>query len=158
LLRAAALLALGVLAGGLGVTAWRGSGESAGDRLARDLLASHLRALAAASPVDVVSSDRHTVKPWFAGKVAVAPPVVDLADQGFPLAGARIDYVGDARVAVLVYRHGQHLIDVYLVDAPGTTRNDRGYHLEPLRLGGQPAVAVTDLDEQELARFVQALP
>src|SRR5678815_577698 len=114
-LAAACVLAFG--AGGVSVHLWN-SGQSPAavqTQVARDLFASHWRALAAATPVDVVSSDRHTVKPWFAGKVAESPLVRDFAEQGFALVGGRLDYVGDERVAVLVYRHGQHLIDVFVV-------------------------------------------
>ncbi len=106
----------------------------------RDVFASHWRALAATSPVDVISTDRHTVKPWFAGKVAQAPLVQDFAEQGFALVGGRLDYVGSERVPVLVYRHGQHLIDVFVlgpaVPAPGSARR-QGYSLDTLTLGGQ---------------------
>jgi anti-sigma factor RsiW len=127
-----------------------------------DLFASHWRALAAASPVDVVSSDRHTVKPWFAGKVAQAPPVPDFAEQGFPLVGGRIDYVGTQRVPVLVYRHGQHLIDVFVLPQkagtnPVAASTRLGYTLEPVMLGSQAAAMVSDMDTQELASFGQLL-
>jgi mycothiol system anti-sigma-R factor len=131
-------------------------------QLSRDLFASHWRALAAASPFDVASSDRHTVKPWFAGRVAQSPLVRDFADQGFALAGGRIDYVGDERVAVLVYRHGRHWIDVFVLPAAdagalGTIAQRQGYTLETITLGGQPAAIVTDMDAQELANFAGLL-
>ncbi len=163
-LRFAASVALAFAAGGTVVSLWHsphGSGSSR-DQVASDLFASHWRALAATSPVDVVSSDRHTVKPWFAGKIADAPVVQDFAEQGFPLVGGRIDYVGSARVPVLVYRHGKHLIDVFVlasndaadIDA-ATVRN--GYRIEPTRLGEQPAAIVTDMDVGELAKFDRLL-
>jgi anti-sigma factor RsiW len=157
---AACVLAFGV--GGVVVRWWSQSGGgNPRTLLAHDLFASHWRALAAASPVDVVSSDRHTVKPWFAGKVAQAPVVADFAEQGFALLGGRIDYVGAQRVPVLAYRHGQHLIDVYILppDAaplPAQAR-ERGYSVEPATLGGQPAAVVSDLDRVELAKFEQLL-
>lgn len=153
------LLALGLGAGlGLG---WSNlpSGSGGGAMLEHDLIASHLRALAAASPIDVVSSDRHTVKPWFAGKVASAPPVVDFAEQGFALAGGRIDYLGGQRVAVLVYRHGQHLIDVYVLP-PGSKAAEAkslGYGVMAVELGGQAAAIVSDMDAQESRRFQRLL-
>jgi len=162
-LAASWLLALGLGAGlGLAGSNLRGGGGGAQALLEHDLFASHLRALAAASPVDVVSSDRHTVKPWFAGRIAVAPPVADFAEQGFPLAGARIDYVGTRRVAVLVYRHGQHVIDVFVLpdggDAgPAAVARSLGYTATPVELGGQPAVIVSDLDAQESARLRRLL-
>jgi anti-sigma factor (TIGR02949 family) len=131
----------------------------AGDQLSRDLFASHWRALAATSPVDVVSSDRHTVRPWFAGKLPQAPLVRDFADQGFPLVGGRIDYAGGERVPVLVYRHDKHLIDVYIMkdDAPRRAAHRDGYSLVWARLDEQPAAIVSDLDASELARFSELL-
>jgi anti-sigma factor (TIGR02949 family) len=137
-----------------------GPGVDAREQAARDLFASHWRALAAASPVDVVSSDRHTVRPWFAGKVPQSPRVTDLADQGFPLVGGRVDYVGATRVPVLVYRHDKHLIDVYVLpsDAPaGTTARRDGYSLIWGTLDGERAAIVSDLDAGELARFESVL-
>ncbi|HZP65358.1 MAG TPA: anti-sigma factor [Rudaea sp.] len=153
---AACVLAFGAGAGG--VYLWNPR-QSASAALERDLFASHWRALAAASPVDVVSSDRHTVKPWFAGKLAQSPIVRDFADQGFPLVGGRIDYVGDMRVPVLVYRHGQHLIDVFVLGENerseiGEAAEREGYTLEVIASGGQPAAVVSDMDAQELARFI----
>jgi anti-sigma factor (TIGR02949 family) len=159
-LAAACVLAFG--AGGVSVHLWNSaqSGAEADTQLTRDLFASHWRALAAASPVDVVSSDRHTVKPWFAGKVAESPLVRDFAEQGFALVGGRLDYVGDERVAVLVYRHGQHLIDVFVTPRAGSaptvdTTSQQGYSLTPIRLGDQPAVIVSDMDREERSRFAQ---
>jgi mycothiol system anti-sigma-R factor len=130
--------------------------------LDRELLSSHLRALAAASPVDVVSTNRHTVKPWFAGKIGQSPPVLDLAADGFPLVGGRIDYVANQRVAVLVYGHGQHLIDVYLLpatvdDLQEMPRVLQGYRLAAIRVQEQPMWIVGDIDEQEFARFKNLL-
>ena len=79
------------------------------------LLASHVRSLQLESHlIDVESSDHHTVRPWFAGKVDFAPPVKELAGDGFPLAGGRIDVIGGRTVAVLVYRAGRHVVSVYL--------------------------------------------
>ncbi|PWK84360.1 anti-sigma factor family protein [Fulvimonas soli] len=159
---AASWLAAALLgAGAAGLWHDRQQGLRAQAGLTRDLFASHWRALAAASPVDVVSSDRHTVKPWFAGKVAESPPVRDFAAQGFPLAGGRIDYVGSARVPVLVYRHGGHLIDVFVLAAPpaGLPRQARmqGYGLRVLALDHAAAAVVSDMDEAELDRFARLL-
>lgn len=156
----AAAAAFAFVVGGVATTAWHAR-ETTRDALARDLFASHWRALAASSPVDVVSTDRHTVKPWFAGKVAQAPLVRDFAADGYPLVGGRIDYVGEARVPVLVYRHGQHLIDVFVLgeaDANAIrSTNRQGYTLDPLVLGRQPAAVVSDLDAAELAQFAARL-
>jgi len=159
-LAAACVLAFG--AGGVSVHLWNSaqSGASADGQLTRDLFASHWRALAAATPVDVVSSDRHTVKPWFAGKVAESPLVRDFAEQGFALVGGRLDYVGNERVAVLVYRHGQHVIDVFVApraaSAPAVEATEQqGYALTPVRLGNQTALIVSDMDREERSRFAQ---
>lgn len=128
----------------------------------RDLLASHWRALAATSPVDVISTDRHTVKPWFAGRTSVSPTVNDFASQGFPLVGGRIDYVGNVRVPTLVYRHGKHLIDVFVFSQPPPeTITDRartqGYAIRGTELNGEYAAVVTDMDGTELGKFMQLL-
>jgi len=161
--RMAAAFVLTFAAGGAFVHLWNsGKADDESALIARDLFASHWRALAAASPVDVVSSDRHTVKPWFAGKVAQAPLVQDFAEQGFPLVGGRIDYVGTQRVPVLVYRHGQHLIDVFVLPQGAGSAEMRpaarlGYSLDPLVLGAQPAAVVSDMDQQELAKFAQLI-
>jgi anti-sigma factor RsiW len=151
---AACMLAFG--AGGVSMHIWNSTQTTNGAQTQRDLFASHWRALAAVSPVDVVSSDRHTVKPWFAGKVAQAPVVQDFVEEGFALAGGRIDYVGSERVPVLVYRHGQHLIDVFVLSsaqsAIGTAQRE-GYALESIALGGQTAVIISDMDATEMTRF-----
>jgi anti-sigma factor RsiW len=146
-------------AGGVSVQMWN-SAQNSQAQLAHDAFAGHWRALAAATPVDVVSTDRHTVKPWFAGKVAQAPLVQDFADQGFPLVGGRIDYLGGERVPVLVYRHGQHLIDVFVLPsnvntAPGRSAEAQGYTLQTISLGGAPAAVVSDMDAHEFARFAE---
>jgi len=157
---AAACLAA-FLAGAGVMQLWTRSASNGSDLVARDLFASHWRALAAASPVDVVSSDRHTVKPWFAGKLAQAPLVKDFADQGFALVGGRIDYVGTERVPVLVYRHDRHLIDVFVLSRDSglaaAKEMRQGYSLVSGTLGDQTAAIVSDLDEQELSRFRQLL-
>jgi len=165
----AASTVLAFAAGGMAVSLWDSPGRntepaqaSATAQLARDLFASHWRALAAASPVDVVSTDRHTVKPWFEGKIGIAPTVHDLAEQGFALVGGRIDYAGDLRLPVLVYRHGQHLIDVFVLPDSATLLGDNaklqsGYRLDAIKLGGQSAAIVSDLDQVELTRFAQLL-
>lgn len=132
------------------------------DLTAHDLIAGHLRALAAASPVDVVSTDRHTVKPWFDGRIASVPPVPDFSARGFALIGGRIDYVRDQRVAVVVYRRRGHLIDVYFLPpdsrAGGPTASRRlGYTLVPVELGERSAWIVSDLDEHELGEFQRLL-
>lgn len=141
---------------------FKGSGgpDAPGELVAHDLFASHLRALAAASAVDVVSEDRHTVKPWFEGRIGVAPPVRDFRERGFELLGGRIDYVGGERVAAVVYRHGKHLVDVYFLggNVPAPTNTSRqGYEIVGTRIQGQPAWIVSDMDATELGAFARLL-
>ena len=160
----AASWVLAFAAGGITLAAWDHGSTSGQEQsqLTRDLFSSHWRALAAASPIDVVSTDQHTVKPWFAGKIATAPVVQDFSAQGYALIGGRIDYVGTERVPVLVYRHGKHVIDVFVLPTrarPGSneTIQSQGYVLENATLGGQPAAIVSDMDQAELTRFRELL-
>jgi len=155
----AAAVVIGI-AIGAGVVRWNDANRGRGGvtaLLAHDLLASHLRALAATSPVDVVSEDRHTVKPWFAGKIGESPPVLDPKSPDFPLMGGRLDYVGERRTAVIVYGHRKHVIDVYVApgaDSPGARAvHMQGYTLTPCRLDGQSAWIVSDVDADSLREF-----
>ena len=132
------------------------------DRLIEELISSHVRSLQADHLSDVVSSDRHTVKPWFNGKLNFSPPVIDLAAQEFPLVGGRLDYLNAHTVAVLIYRHHQHPINLYVW--PSTDGNvvpqvqDRqGYHLIHWAVGGMSYWAVSDLATNELELFVNTL-
>jgi len=160
---AASLLLAFVLGGA--VTWWRMTDLSVANHqqaFANELLTSHLRALAAASPVDVVSEDRHTVKPWFAGRVGESPPVLDLSEQGFPLIGGRIDYVAGQRTPVVVYRHRQHVIDVYMTQAEREGDVSRpsqlqGYWLTSCRIGERSAWIVSDTEEGQLRRLCDLL-
>ena len=133
-----------------------------GDRIAEAVLDDHVRALMASQPIDVASSDRHTVKPWFNGRIAQAPRVVDLAPQGFPLVGGRIDVIAGAPAPTLVYRHRQHLISVSAVPSisqlpRGTTRRAiRGYNLIAWSEGSSAYWAVSDLGSEELGSFTRA--
>ena len=130
--------------------------------LEQELVASHFRALMPDHLSDVASTDQHTVKPWFAGKLDYSPPVYDLAQQGFALTGGRLDYVHQRTVAALAYRHKQHIIDLYVwpVQAPdaaprGSSR--QGYQLLGWRQNGMQFEAVSDINGQDLAAFAGQL-
>jgi anti-sigma factor RsiW len=130
------------------------------DTSADMIVASHVRALMAPQPFDVASSDRHTVKPWFNGRITEAPRVVDLADQGFPLVGGRVDVIGRAPVATLVYRHRQHLISLTAVPGGRTTaatpREIAGYNIVSWREDGAAYSAVSDVAAPDLETFAKA--
>lgn len=137
---------------------------SADDAVVDELVASHVRSLLSGRAVDVASSDRHTVKPWFAGKVDYSPPVTDLAADGFPLVGGRVDYVQGRTATALVYRRNQHVIDLYVLPegegaaGSGVTADSRqGFHVLHWARGGMSYWAVSDVEPAELARFREAL-
>jgi len=119
-------------------------------------VASHIRALQPGHLTDVLSSDQHTVKPWFSGKLDYAPPVRDFATSGFPLLGGRLDYLEQRTVAALVYGRGGHVIDVYVwPDGSGGTGTRRvsGFNVATWAIGGMQFVAVSDLNTIELQDF-----
>jgi anti-sigma factor RsiW len=122
----------------------------------RDVVAAHVRSLLQDSPIQIASSDTHTVKPWFAGRLDFAPAVKDLSSAGFPLAGARLDYIGERRVAALVYRRRLHVVNVFLwPSADGTDSAPRelvhkGYNLVAWRKSGITYWAISDLNLGEL--------
>ena len=132
-----------------------------GDAMADALVADHIRALMAPQPADVASSDRHTVKPWFNGRIPESPRVVDLAKQEFPLVGGRIDVIGRQPMPVLVYGHRKHVISLTAVPAPGkpdatpAARTIEGYHLLAWTDGGTTYWAVSDLAAADLAHFAE---
>jgi anti-sigma factor RsiW len=130
------------------------------DLVARDVLAGHIRSLMVAHLTDVESDDRHTVKPWFRGKLDFAPTVPDLTRQGFRLLGGRLDYVSDRPVAAVVYRRRQHVINLFLwpagdkPQAAPRVAAGQGYHLVHWIGGGMNCWAASDLNPEELSKFV----
>jgi anti-sigma factor RsiW len=137
--------------------------RSADAAVADAVLSGHLRSLMAAHIVDVASSDRHTVKPWFAGRLEFSPTVVDLAAAGFPLVGGRLDYLDGHPAAALVYRRREHTINLFVWPstadaAPPVTRDDpRGYHAVHWTRNHMAYWAVSDLASPELNDFVERL-
>jgi anti-sigma factor RsiW len=136
---------------------------SADDLLAEEVVSSHVRSLMVNHIADVASSDQHTVKPWFNGKLDFAPTVSDFTAQGFPLVGGRLDYLDQRPVAALVYRHRQHLINEYVWPASDEresavqTLSRHGYHLVRWTKSGMVYWVVSDLDPRELMTLVQLL-
>jgi anti-sigma factor RsiW len=123
------------------------------------IAAAHRRSLLAASPVDVASSDRHTVKPWLDARLGVSPPAPDLAAKGFTLVGGRVDVLGQQVVPALVYRHNEHTITLFaLPDGSGRTAPrdfaSGGYNMVRWSAVGFGFTAVSDLEADELDSFV----
>ncbi|WP_345813878.1 zf-HC2 domain-containing protein [Paraburkholderia sp. PREW-6R] len=131
-----------------------------------ELVESHVRAQVSGRSIDVISTDRHTVKPWFNGKLDYTPPVEDLAANGFPLEGGRLDYLAHQRVAVLVYRYQKHVIDVYVfpqpraggaVPAGAATSGPDGYSIAHWNAEGMTWWAITDAAPDTLKGLEAAL-
>lgn len=125
-----------------------------------ELIDDHVRALQPGHLLDVVSTNQHTVKPWFDGRLDFSPPVKDLAAEGFPLLGGRLDYLHGRDVAVLVYSRGKHLVELFVWPSSGEgaepARADRhGYHVIHWTAGGMSLSAVSDADPAALAQFVR---
>lgn len=159
--RGAAALALALLVGlGLGLVLRQPAGA---DRLADEVVESHVRSLMANHLTDVASSDEHTVKPWIAGKLDFSPPVADFAAEGYVLAGGRLDYLGGHAAMALVYRHHGHVINAFVwPDASAAAlrprfSSRRGYHLGHFVRGGMEYWIVSDLNAAELKSFVGLL-
>lgn len=125
------------------------------------VLASHIRSLMPGHLTDVVSTDQHNVKPWFNGRVDVAPAVPDLSAAGFPLVGGRLDYVDGHVAAAVVYGRRRHVVTVYSWPAPGSgdmepaSGSDQGFNLVHWRRGGVECWAVSDIPGAELAQFAR---
>jgi len=131
------------------------------DRLTADLMSAHLRSLVANHLIDVASSDQHTVKPWFAGHADVSPPAVDFPKENYRLVGGRADYVDGRRAAVVVYRHGAHVINVFAWPQSGSSMPDiltrDGYHIACWKNGDLAFCAVSDTALDELLALTRLL-
>ena len=134
---------------------------SSQQQLTQEIVSSHIRSLMASHVLDVVSTDQHTVKPWFNGKLDFSPPVKDLASQEFPLIGGRLDYVDGRNVAALVFQRHKHIINLFIwpakekVSKPASVTPIQGYNLIHWSEAEMAYWAVSDLNEKELMEFVQ---
>jgi anti-sigma factor RsiW len=144
----------------LGGYTWGSSRARAGARF-EEAVTEHVRSLQANHLMDVVSTDQHTVKPWFSGKLDFSPPVADLADIGFPLVGGRLDHLAGRDAAALVFRRRQHVINVFIWPASGgviaqaTARKD-GYSARSWAEGDLDFMAVSEIPDGDLGQFVDA--
>ena len=131
--------------------------------LAQEVVASHVRSLIGTHLYDVESTDRHTVKPWFEGKIDYSPPVADFAAQGFALVGGRVDYLAGRSVASLVYRHGKHVINAFVWPNTSETRptgesSEHGFNVLSFDNSGMTWWLVSDIapaDLQKLAELIR---
>lgn len=155
---AASFLLAGVLAG-----FWAGRWQPGGSTAENSVLDSHLRSLIPGHLADVESTDQHTVKPWFAGKLDFSPPVADFAQQGFPLTGGRVDSIEGRQVAALIYKRNRHVVNVYVWPASQGRRSriakatDRGYNIVHWTGSGFEWWAISDLNQSELEQFAELL-
>ena len=130
-------------------------------QIASDVVSAHLRSLQAGHLTDVETSDQHTVKPWFNGKLDVAPPVIDLTAQGFTLIGGRLDYINGQPVASIVYRRRKHVINLFVAQPLGTAVRSakdetvQGFNIRHWSESGLDLWAVSDIDAGELDEFGQ---
>jgi anti-sigma factor RsiW len=145
-----------IAATGLVAIVLRGDDEA---RITSEIVSAHLRSLQAGHLTDVVSTDQHTVKPWFNGRLDVAPPVIDLTAQGFTLIGGRLDYVDARPVGAIIYRRRLHVINLFVAQTASTetraarTETFQGFNIRRWSGGGLNYWAVSDLAADELAEF-----
>ena len=129
------------------------------ERIQSEVVSAHLRSLQAGHLTDVISTDQHTVKPWFNGRLDVSPPVIDLTAQGFTLVGGRLDYVDARAIGAVVYRRRQHVINLFVAQTASTERRAakvetiQGFNIRHWTDRGLNYWAVSDLAKDELAEF-----
>ena len=145
-----------IAASGLFALVLRGDDE---ERLQTAFVSAHLRSLQAGHLTDVVSTDQHTVKPWFNGRLDVSPPVIDLGPQGFALIGGRLDYIDGRPVGAVIYRRRQHVINLFVAQGASsepraaTMETVQGFNIRHWSERGLDYWAVSDLAKEELANF-----
>ncbi|CCE02572.1 anti-sigma factor [Bradyrhizobium sp. STM 3809] len=128
-------------------------------RIEAEIVSAHLRSLQAGHLTDVISTDQHTVKPWFNGKLDVAPPVIDLTAEGFTLIGGRLDYVDARAIGAVVYRRRQHVINLFVAQTSSAERRTakldtiQGFNIRSWRDRGLSYWAVSDINADELNEF-----
>ncbi|MGF6431888.1 MULTISPECIES: anti-sigma factor family protein [Bradyrhizobium] len=128
-------------------------------RIENEVVSAHLRSLQAGHLTDVISTDQHTVKPWFNGKLDVSPPVIDLTAQGFTLIGGRLDYVNAREIGAVVYKRRQHVINLFVAQTANTERKAakistlQGFNIRRWSDRGLNYWAVSDLGADELGEF-----
>jgi anti-sigma factor RsiW len=131
--------------------------------LTNEIVSSHVRSLMASHLFDIASTDQHTVKPWFAGKLNFSPTVKDFSAQGFQLIGGRLDYIDGKPVAALVYQHQKHLINVFewtgeaAQNEKSIIEHERGFNVIGDQSGGIRLWLVSDLNAEELAQLADML-
>lgn len=144
-------------------TWWIVSGLGQTDRVEREIMSAHIRSLLQETTVQVASSDQHTVRPWFAGRLDFSPTVKDFKAEGFALIGGRLDYVNDRRVGVVVYKQNLHIVNVFVwpatdpADKPPHLSTRNGYNLLSWSSAGVSYRAVSDLNAVELGKLQRLL-
>ena len=136
---------------------------SSDEQITAEVFSNHVRSLEASHLMDVVSTDQHTVKPWFDAKLDFSPPVEDLASDGFPLVGGRLDYLEGHEVAALIYQRREHFINVFVwpnptgSKSPQAIESRQGYNIMRWSRGGFQCWAVSDISAPDLSEFVRLL-
>ncbi len=157
LLPAATFAGIALVGFGIFLNYFHGDNE---ERLARELLASHGRATLTARMIEVASADQHTVKPWLSARLPFSPPVADFAADGFPLAGARVDYVDGRPAAVIVYGRRKHTIEAFVwpgEGAPERSLSRDGLNMQSFSRGGMTWWLVSDVSREDLAELARRL-